>query len=68
MALTKADAKQVAIARSQLATNPGFYARSIAAIQRCAKRPQDVIDVIREDGTFCLFETRNGCLIAAEGI
>ena len=66
--MTRADRRQVEIARSQLASNPGFYARSIAALQRCAKRPQDVIDVIREDGTFCLFETRNGCLIAAEGI
>ena len=66
--MTRADRRQVEIARSQLASNPGFYARSIAALQRCAKRPQDVIDAIREDGTFCLFETRNGCLIAAEGI
>lgn len=66
--MTKADRRQIEIARSQLAINPGFYARSIASLQRSAKRPQDIIDVIRDDGTFCLFETRNGCLIAAEGI
>jgi len=71
MALTKANAKQVAIARSQLATNPGFYARSIAAMQRCAANERQqaaVYDVIHADRTSHLFASSNGCLIAIEQV
>jgi len=63
--LTKSAAQEVAKARSQLATNPGYYARSISALQRCAARPQAIFDVIREDGTAHLFAEVNGCLVEA---
>jgi hypothetical protein len=63
--LTKVDAKQVAMARIQLAENPGYYARAISALQRSAARPQAIYDVIREDGTADLFVEERGCLLAA---
>jgi len=67
--LTKSAERQVAIARSLLATNPGYYARTLSALQRSLVRPQGIFDAIREDDTGHLFvELQNGCLIAAEGI
>lgn len=57
------------MARSQLADNPGYYARTLSALQRSLVRPQGIFDAIREDNTGHLFaELQNGCLVAAEGI
>ena len=66
-ALTKSAAKQVALARTQLADNPGYYARSLSAMQRCGSvRQQRAIEVaIGDDNAWHLFAIGNGCLTAS---
>jgi len=68
MALTKADAKQMAQARAMLSTDVGYYARTVSAMHRAAKRPQAVLDEIKADRTSHLFASSNGCLIAIEQV
>ena len=65
MALTKADAKQMAQARAMLSADVGYYARTVSAMHRAAKRPQAVLDEIKADGTESLFSWYNGCLVSA---
>ena len=60
--LTAVNVKQVAIARSQLADNPGFYARSLSAAIRCASTVQQVRalwNVIDADDAGHLFDDSN---------
>ena len=68
--LSRGNQKQVDRARAELLVNPGYYARTLAAIQRCeGPRQQKAIEAcIAEDKTERLFTRSNGCLIAIEGI
>lgn len=63
---------QIAVdrARRELDANPGYYARTLAAIQRAGNaRQQKAIEAaIAEDNTARLFTRSNGCLTAIEGI
>lgn len=68
--LSASNLKAVQRARELRGADPGYYARSLAAIQRSGStRQQAAIEaVIAADGTEALFERSNGCLIAAKGI
>ena len=68
--LSKSNQIAVDRARRELSTNPGYYARTLSAIQRCeGPRQQKAVEyVIAEDKTERLFTRSNGCLIAIEGI
>lgn len=68
--LSRGNQKQVDRARAELPTNPGYYARTLAAIQRCeGSRQQAAVEAaIAADNTAHLFNRSNGCLTAIEGI
>jgi len=63
---------QIAVdrARQHLAELPGYYARSLSAIQRAGSaQQQKAIDgVITADDTWHLFNRSHGCLTAIGGI
>ena len=65
MALTKADAKQMAQARAMLSADVGYYARTVSAMHRAAKRPAAIDQEIAADGTEHLFSYYNGALVSA---
>lgn len=68
--LSKPNQIAVERARRMMSDHPGYYARTLAAIQRAGSfQQQRAIDaVIAEDNTDHLFVRENGCLIAAPGI
>ena len=64
---TKSDAKAIEAARTIRVTNPGYYAATMAGIQRAGSSAtqKSIEALIALDGTAYMFRRLNGCLVDA---